>query len=162
MSAVRMGQSASKPRVLVVDDSRVVRFTVSKILDGEFQVIVANDGEQGWDTAAQQRPDLVISDINMPNLDGYGLICKLRGADTAKLRDVPVIVITSAEDDIVRERAYACGANAFILKPFDAGELVDSVRLHLTNHEASAGDLEARYGNHIEDIVVSDVMEMPE
>lgn len=155
-----MALGDNKSSVLIVDDSRVVRVSVSRVLGAEYEVHQAEDGEAGLAAAQRLHPDIVISDINMPKLDGYGLICRLRGTD--RLSDVPIIVITSAEEDIVRERAYACGANAFILKPFDASQLIDSVRTHLNDLEASAAELESIYGDHIEDVIVSDVAPMPE
>jgi two-component system chemotaxis response regulator CheY len=151
-------QHDNKPCVLIVDDSRVVRVSVSRALDGAFQVLQAEDGEKGLNRAKTLKPDLVISDINMPNLDGYGLICQLRAQDESELGDVPIIVITSAEEDVVRERAYACGANAFILKPFNPGQLMDSVLEHIANHDASSANLESIYGDRIESVVASDVV----
>ncbi|MBE9516174.1 MAG: response regulator [Proteobacteria bacterium] len=158
MSAAGTTQDDNKPCILVVDDSRVVRVSVSRALDGAFQVLQAEDGEIGINRAKALKPDLVISDINMPNLDGYGFICRLRAEDEDSLADVPIIVITSAEEDTVRERAYACGANAFILKPFNPGQLMDSVLEHIANHDASSADLKSLYGDSIESVIASDVV----
>lgn len=154
--------AADKPRVLVVDDSRVVRHTIQRILGNDFQIVQAGDGMAGWQTSEKTPVDLVISDINMPQLDGYGLICKIRAADDPHLREVPIIVITSAEDDTTRERAYACGANDFILKPFNAGQLLDCVRLHLTGDDARSTELARQFGTHVETIVVSDAVGSPD
>ncbi len=146
-----------RPTVLVVDDSRVVRHAINKILSPEFSIVEAGDGMDGW-RSAQKTPGvgLVISDIQMPELDGYGMICKIRAADDPGLREVPIIVITGAEDETTRERAYACGANDFIQKPFNANQLLDSVRMHITHDQKHSEELAARYGNHIESIVVAD------
>lgn len=118
-----------RSRVLVVDDSAVIRKAISRVLDSEYDLLEADDGEAGWE-ALKTHNDLgvVISDVQMPNLDGYGMICRIRADADPKVRDVPVIVITSAEDDITRERAYACGANDFILKPIDSSQLLDCLR----------------------------------
>lgn len=142
---------------MVVDDSRVVRHAINKILSPEFSIVEAGDGLDGWQSA-QKTPGvgLVISDIQMPELDGYGMICKIRAADNPGLREVPIIVITGAEDETTRERAYACGANDFIQKPFNANQLLDSVRLHITHDQKRGQELAARYGDHIESIVVAD------
>jgi DNA-binding response OmpR family regulator len=149
--------ATDKPRVLVVDDSRVVRHTIYRILGNDFQVMQAEDGQLGWQSAQQSPADLVISDINMPQLDGYGFICKLRGANDPRLRDVPIIVITSAEDDETRERAYACGASDFILKPFNASQLLDCIQTQLAHDDTRSAELEQRFGSRIETIEVSDV-----
>ncbi|MDH5649954.1 MAG: response regulator [Gammaproteobacteria bacterium] len=156
-----MGQEDGKLRILVVDDSRVIRVSVARILEQGYQVLQANDGAIGLTMARREKLDLVITDIMMPNLDGYGLICALRGEDEPELSNIPIIVMTSAEDDIVRERAYACGANAFILKPFNATQLMESVHTHLTDQNASAEELAAMYNNAIESVVVTDVV-LPE
>jgi two-component system cell cycle response regulator len=126
MSAIQAG---GRSRVLVVDDSAVIRKAISRVLDSDYDLLEANNGEAGWE-ALKQNGDLgvVISDVQMPKLDGYGMICRIRADSDPKVRDLPVIVITSAEDDITRERAYACGANDFILKPIDSDQLLSCVR----------------------------------
>ncbi|HEX7044955.1 MAG TPA: response regulator [Burkholderiales bacterium] len=124
-----------KPWVLVVDDSRVVRRTILNTLGPDFNVLEAGDGMAGWRILRQNsRIDAVISDIQMPEMDGYNLICKVRAVEDPALREVPIIVITSAEDEITRERAYACGANDFILKPFHAEQLLSCVRNQIAEY----------------------------
>ncbi|KPK67213.1 MAG: hypothetical protein AMJ84_13680 [Acidithiobacillales bacterium SM23_46] len=108
----------TRVRVLVADDSRVIRKAVTKILGDRFDVVEAEDGEDCW---TRLEPDdqieVLITDIDMPRLDGYGLICRVRAAEEGRIRDLPVIVITGAQDDLTRERAFACGATDFITKP---------------------------------------------
>ena len=161
---LQAAEKGSKPWVLVVDDSRVVRKTILKMLGRDFNIVEAEDGIAGWRSVAQNsRIEAIISDIQMPELDGYHLICKIRAADDPGLRDLPVIVITSAEDDTTRERAYACGANDFILKPFNAGQLVECVRSQLHDRHEHETELtsEAKHGAptvtapEIESVVVS-------
>ena len=131
MSAVLNNGSGPKPHVLVADDSRVIRKAVSKILGGDFDLIEAEDGESAWEQLAKdQRIEVVMTDIEMPRLDGYGLICRVRAADQSRVRDLPIIVITGAEDDVTRERAYACGATDFITKPIDGVQLLARARAH--------------------------------
>lgn len=156
-----MKKDDERPSILVVDDSRVVRVSVTRILDHGFNVFQANDGQSGLERARRLKPDLVVTDINMPKLDGYGLICALRGDDDDKLSNVPTIVMTGAEENDVRERAYACGANAFIPKPFDSSTLLESVKKHLAHHDASTAELDAIYGDRIESVIINDV-EIPE
>src|SRR3989344_5207418 len=82
-------------RVLVVDDSRVIRKAVGKILGSEFDMVEAEDGEAGWQQLVQdEHIELVVADVEMPRLDGYALICRIRAADPERVRSVPVIVIT--------------------------------------------------------------------
>jgi CheY-like chemotaxis protein len=136
-------QAGERSRVLVVDDSAVIRKAISRVLDSDYDLLEANDGEAGWE-ALKQNNDLgiVISDVQMPKLDGYGMICRIRADSDPKVRDLPVIVITSAEDDVTRERAYACGANDFILKPIDSDQLLNCVR-NLTDGQP----VESQYPN---------------
>lgn len=126
-----------KPRVLVVDDSRVVRRALARILGNNFEVIEAEDGWVGWRSLNNDsRIDAVITDIQMPNLDGYTFICKIRAAEDPGLRELPVVVITSSEDQVTRDRAYACGANDFILKPFDSSQLMGCLSNSVKEYQA--------------------------
>jgi len=121
-----------KPTVLLVDDSRVVRKTIIKMMGTGYNIIETGDGEAGWRTLSQiSQVDVLITDIEMPQLDGYGLICRIRAAEDEGLSAIPIIVITGAEDEITKERAYACGANDFILKPIEPGQLRGCVNAHV-------------------------------
>lgn len=132
----------NQPCVLLVDDSRVVRKTIIKMLGPGFQIIEAGDGEAGWRLLTQNSLiDILVTDIDMPQLDGYSLICRIRAVEDAGLREIPIVVITGAEDDITRERAYACGANDFILKPIRAEQIHGCLETHLkeaARHSAAA------------------------
>jgi diguanylate cyclase (GGDEF)-like protein len=124
--------SAQRARVLLVDDSRVIRKSVERIIGTEFDLVQAEDGEKGWEMlTADPAIEVVISDIEMPRLDGYALLCRIRAAEDARVRDVPTIVITGAQDDLTRERALACGATDFITKPLDGVQLLARTRAHV-------------------------------
>lgn len=125
------GAAVDRPIVLVIDDSRVIRRAIGKILSSEFTLLEAEDGEAGWQYLANDpQVQVVISDVEMPKLDGYALICRIRASDEPHLRDLPVIVITGAQDDLTRERAFACGATDFIVKPIDGVQLLARARAH--------------------------------
>lgn len=111
-------------RVLVVDDSAVIRQAISKMLKVDFDVAVAGDGEAGWE-ALTKAPDVgvLITDIEMPRLDGYAFICRVRASDDPRIRELPIIVITGADDDETKTRAFACGATDFITKPLNLAQL---------------------------------------
>jgi two-component system, cell cycle response regulator len=135
---------AEKVRVLVIDDSRVMRKAVERVLNQEFEIIEAEDGEAGWEKlVSDDNIQVAISDVQMPRLDGYSLICRIRAADQARISDLPIIVMTGAEDDITRERAFACGANDFITKPIDSAQLLSCVRGHTHNGQELAGVADA-------------------
>lgn len=126
-----MSSDGQRSRILVVDDSRTVRAAIDKILRPFYEVIQAEDGEDGWQKLTQH-PDvrMVISDIMMPRLDGYGLICRIRASEQAHISSVPVVVITSSEDAITRERAHVCGASDFIVKPVASSDLLERANFH--------------------------------
>jgi diguanylate cyclase (GGDEF)-like protein len=115
------GNQGVKARILVVDDSKVVRWTAAKILGGEYEVLLAEEGESAW--SLLQEDDgigLVFCDLQMPGMDGYGLLQRMRSSDDVRLINLPVIIITGEEDSNQgRERVLALGATDFILKPFD-------------------------------------------
>ncbi len=121
-------KNTNETKVLVVDDSRVMRAALKKYLKNEFAISEADDGEQGWDElTGDAEINVVITDVEMPRLDGYSFICRIRASDEVRIRDIPVIVITGADDETTRERAYACGATDFITKPIDSNQLLAHV-----------------------------------
>lgn len=125
--------AAAKPRVLVVDDSRVIRVAARKILKDEFEPVEAGDGEEAWELLTKEADiALVLSDLSMPYLDGMGLLQRLRGAEEQRLREMPMIIVTGAEDDDeAKTRAFAAGATDFISKPFDSVQLLAHTRSHI-------------------------------
>ena len=126
-----MSVDKNKFTILVVDDSRTVRAAINKILALNYNIIQAEDGEDAWEKLLElQNVSMVISDIMMPKLDGYGLICRIRAATQPELMNIPIVVITSSEDAITRERAHACGANDFIVKPVSAVDLMERANFH--------------------------------
>jgi diguanylate cyclase (GGDEF)-like protein len=123
--------ATDKVRVLVADDSRVIRKAINKILSNEFELIEAEDGETAWEHLLKDDSiEVLVSDIEMPKLDGYSLICRIRAAEAERVRNVPIIVITGADDELTRERAFACGATDFIIKPIDGVQLLARTRAH--------------------------------
>lgn len=120
------------PRVLVVDDSAVIRQAINKMLRSEFDLVLAGDGESGWERLSEDhRISVLITDIEMPRLDGYAFICRVRAAEDPRIRDMPIITITGAEDEETKARAYACGATDFITKPLNATQLQARVQAYL-------------------------------
>lgn len=135
---VDLSMNGTKARVLVVDDAQVMRRACEKMLQADYDIVLANDGEAGWETLSNRRDfDMLITDIQMPRLDGYGLICRVRADNDPRIRDLPIITITGAEDDETRIRAYACGSTDFITKPFDKKLLQSRVHAYLRLKQAS-------------------------
>lgn len=118
-------------RILVVDDSRLMRVAARRILAKHYDVVEADSGQAAWDILLMDPSVRVtVSDLSMPELDGLGLLERLRKGDQKRLRDMPVIVVTGAEDDDIRtkEAVFAAGASDFIHKPFDPVDLLARVQ----------------------------------
>ena len=113
--------------VLTVDDSRTMRDMLMMALkDAGYHVIQAEDGVHGLETLKAHGADVVITDINMPRMDGFGFIEGMR-ADP-QYRGTPVLVLTTESDAAKKQRARDAGATGWIVKPFDPVKLVDAVR----------------------------------
>lgn len=113
--------------VLTVDDSRTMRDMLMLALkDAGYNVVQAVDGVHGLEVLAEVRPDIVITDINMPRMDGFGFIEGMRA--NPDYSGVPVLVLTTESDAAKKQRARDAGATGWIVKPFDPVRLVDAVR----------------------------------
>jgi two-component system chemotaxis response regulator CheY len=114
-------------KVLAIDDSRTIRELLRVAMEGAgFDYTSACDGVEGVERFAEVVPDVVITDINMPNLDGYGVIEAIRGGDLES--KVPILVLTTESGDKLKARARAAGATGWIVKPFDDAALISVVR----------------------------------
>lgn len=114
-------------RILTVDDSASMRALLLHALsDQGFNVAQAVDGMAALEWLALNEVDIVITDINMPRLDGFGLIERLRAG--SRHRDRPILVLTTESSDEKKARARSAGATGWIVKPFDPGKLVAAVR----------------------------------
>ena len=123
-------------QVLAIDDSRTMRNLLRATLGAAgFQVELAEDGEDGLRRLDRSEPDVVITDINMPRLDGFGFIEAAR----ARQRDrvVPILVLTTESATELRARARAAGASGWIVKPFDEHKLLWAIA-RVTGQEGSA------------------------
>ena len=114
-----------KKTVLIADDEAYIRLLVKSILSRDYAVLEAGDGEEAVQTALSQRPDLVLLDIMMPRLDGVG-VCSIIKTDPTTAR-TPVIMVSARGDKLDREYAGDMGVDGYIIKPFDAQELLDTV-----------------------------------
>jgi len=114
-------------RILTIDDSKtmrdMLRFT---LVDAGYDVLQAVDGQDGLDVLKKERVDVVITDINMPKLDGYGVIRHLR-AD-AGYDDTPILVLSTECDQKTKDIGRDAGATGWLVKPFDPDQLVEIVK----------------------------------
>jgi two-component system chemotaxis response regulator CheY len=109
--------------ILAIDDSRTMRNLLNATLrSAGFEVNLADDGEDGLRKFDDSDPDLVITDINMPRLDGFGFIEAARSRQRDRV--VPILVLTTESADQLKQRARAAGASGWIVKPFDEEKLL--------------------------------------
>jgi two-component system cell cycle response regulator len=133
---------AVKPRVLIADDSRIVRATLIKHIEGMFEFREALDGEQAWE-ALLLDPSIrvVITDLTMPKLDGYGLLQRIRASKISRIRNIPVVVVSGSDDQQERDRAKEAGATDLITKGIGTAQLVSRLDV-LSQLAATQGEFE--------------------
>lgn len=125
-SAATVLKTVEQTLVMLVDDSKMVRVKSSRLLASHgFQVITANDGIDALKQLENCCPDLVITDVDMPEMDGFGLVAALKG--DARTRQIPLVMITSAEDRH-REEAMRVGVGLVMGKPYDEAMLIAHIR----------------------------------
>jgi chemosensory pili system protein ChpA (sensor histidine kinase/response regulator) len=124
------------PLVLVVDDSLTVRRVTQRLLVREgYRVVLAKDGLDALEKLAQDLPHVVLSDIEMPRMDGFDLVRNIRGDERTK--DLPVIMITSRIAQKHRDYAAELGVNHYLGKPYDEEHLL-SLIAHFTQAQGAA------------------------
>jgi two-component system cell cycle response regulator len=129
-----------KPRVLLADDSRIVRAAIMKQVQGVFDFCEAGDGEEAWDILLRDASiRIVVTDLTMPRLDGYGLLARIRQAKDERLRTLPVVVVSGNDGEEEREKAKAAGATHLIVKSVNTPQLLSQVS-ELRNLAASQSD----------------------
>jgi two-component system chemotaxis response regulator CheY len=113
--------------VLNVDDSSMVRKMVSMTLTGAgYDVTEAVDGQDGLTKAKAKQFDIVLTDQNMPNIDGLTLVKTLRGMPQYK--SIPILMLTTESDDAKKAEGRAAGVNAWLVKPFDPQVLIAALQ----------------------------------
>jgi PAS domain S-box-containing protein len=121
---------AGRRRVLIADDNVDMRTYLQKLLQAAgFEIETVADGEQALAAAQARKPDLVLSDVMMPKIDGFGLLAALR--NNSELRDVPLLLLSARAGEEAKVEGFAAGANDYLVKPFSARELVARVRANL-------------------------------
>jgi chemosensory pili system protein ChpA (sensor histidine kinase/response regulator) len=123
-------------KVLVVDDSYTVRQVTSRLLKRhQFEPYQAKDGQDALQAMEENLPDIVLLDIEMPKMDGFEVLEKMRAS--TKYKAIPVIMITSRSGEKHRLRAVQNGANAYLTKPYLEDDLLMLLRRfqHAGNHE---------------------------
>jgi len=113
--------------VMVVDDSITVRKVTTRLLErNDMNVIAAKDGVDAVSKLQENIPDIMLLDIEMPRMDGFELATHVR--NEPRLRDIPIIMITSRTGDKHRQRAMQIGVNRYLGKPFQESELLENIQ----------------------------------
>jgi len=134
-------------QLLVVDDDPSLLLAVSETLRAEgYEVVTARRASEAMVRVAESLPDLIISDIRMPGMDGYALARNLRSAPRTRL--VPIVFLTAKDDLADRITGFRTGVDAYITKPFESEELIAIVKNILERVHRTHSDLARLFGEH--------------
>lgn len=139
---------SNRPTILVVDDNSDLREFIGTLLQGEYRIIKASDGKEAFDKATRELPDLVVSDVMMPVMDGLDLCKALKGQFSTS--HIPVILLTAKSLEEQRAEGYDSGADAYISKPFSEKVLLSRIgnllksRILLKEHYLETGESASR------------------
>ena len=114
-------------KVLFVDDDYFTRTIAIKLLgNADYEIKTAEDGEQAIGLLCTYKPDIIITDVNMPKLDGWTLCEKLR--ENPETKGIPIIMLTARQGKMSEAMSYQLGANAYLAKPINEHELLDTIK----------------------------------
>ena len=122
-----------KQKILIADDEPGVRLLVSRILEEEYTVLEAADGEEAIDIAKGQQPALILMDLMMPNMDGYAACLRIKADQATK--GIPVIILTGIGHELNKRFAEEMGADGYITKPFTRESLLEEMRQLLVSSQ---------------------------
>lgn len=130
---------SSMIKILVIEDNRALRENTAELLElSDFEVVTASNGVEGVDQALEHTPDLIICDIMMPELDGFGVLQCLQNSE--KCRQTPFIFLTAKTEKAEVQTGLARGADEYLTKPFDDSELLNAVERQLTRLRDAAAN----------------------
>ncbi len=119
-----------KHKILVIDDQVSICLILEKFLSPNYDVVIKNDGHKALEWLEGNLPDLIISDVQMPNIDGYQFLEKVRQLGNNK--NTPVIMLSAGEANKEGVKCYRLGAQGFLTKPFNFKELEELIRKNLS------------------------------
>ena len=139
MADTPSSSTSSNSKVLLVDDEPGLRESVQAYLeDSDFDVRVASNAAEGWDLLQQEAPNVLISDIMMPQVDGYQFLKQVR--EDVRFKSLPVVFLTARGMTSDRIQGYNAGADAYLAKPFDPEELLAIVDGCIAHRDNLNGD----------------------
>ncbi len=119
----------AQKKLLIIDDEPKVVQVLKACFESKFFILTAYDGKQGFEMALREKPDLILSDVLMPKMDGFELLEKLKGH--VKTKDIPVILLTSVEDSKSIYKAQESGIADYLIKPIGMEELFEHVKKYV-------------------------------
>src|SRR6187551_219345 len=120
----------SQPQILVIEDDPAIRETLVDILQfNQLQVLSAPNGQEGLALAQRHQPDVILSDVAMPVMDGFALLAALRADD--RTRSIPVIILSASIEAERMRQGMDLGAEDYITKPFTEEQIIRSIRVRL-------------------------------
>ena len=126
-------QASKEMKVLIVEDNDDLLAFLKSTLSNDFKVYTAVDGEKAWEFIAEQIPDLVVSDIMMPNMDGFEL-CKIMKS-TYETSHIPIVLLTALSEKTDQLHGLGLGADDYLMKPFDMNLLIQRIKSIVRNRE---------------------------
>jgi two-component system alkaline phosphatase synthesis response regulator PhoP len=115
-----------KRKILIADDEPGIRLLVSSMLEEEYTILEAADGEEALDIAERQQPALILMDLMMPKLDGYTACLRIKSDQIT--REIPVIILTAVGHELNKRYAEELGADGYLTKPFTRQALQQEMR----------------------------------
>ena len=117
-------------KILLVDDSETALMLETMVLrSGDYQILTAQGGAEALEVAVRERPDLVLLDLMMPDVDGIEVCRRLTAEETT--RETPIVMVTTRAEQESMDRAFEAGCTAYVTKPIDGLELLSKVRSYL-------------------------------
>lgn len=152
ISPQRQSHSSKPVHILIVDDSGLIRSLLRVVLEQDYQVSEAKNGREGLQMALERKPDLIITDLMMPELNGYQMVSAIR--ESADIAHLPTIMLTTIDTEFNELEGYRLGVDAYLLKPFTKEQLIVRVdnllrnralayNSNLSQSEAGLGTFEA-------------------
>jgi two-component system, sensor histidine kinase and response regulator len=130
-------------RVFVIDDEEMMRESIAEILRlAEYDVVEARNGLEALEKLSSFTPDFIVCDVDMPKLNGFGLLKELRKSE--RTADIPFIFLTGATDRSSQREGMLLGADDYITKPFEQDDLIKAVELRMSKHQLMQDNIKKR------------------
>jgi two-component system alkaline phosphatase synthesis response regulator PhoP len=114
-----------KKKILIADDETSIRLTVGRLLENDYVVLEATNGEEAVEIAKGQKPDLILMDLIMPKMDGYAACSQIKADE--ETRGIPVVILTAVGHELNKKYATEMGADGYITKPFSIQGLIEVI-----------------------------------